>query len=237
MFGKSPPKEPVGPRSVRLSYDFRSREQVEEFINLEETEPTVFLPTLEGVTLGHLIDLDLGLTGQKSRYQLQGRARWLRRGGSGPRLLPGVCLACDPGSTLILQQIVREAPFHSFLFTRNDPRIPCSENIRVHLGGRTPGPEPVAARLGDISQNGAFVVLGTFPQTAGESGAPPLRLELAIDRPEKDRPVVACSVRWIGFLGGQKGFGCLFQAPDKRARAEVSRLLQVSASQPTPRPA
>jgi hypothetical protein len=229
MFGKAPPKEVAGPRSVRLSYDFRSREQVEEFIDLGEGEPTVFLPTLQGVTLGHLVDLDLGLTGQRSRYQLQGRARWFRRGGSGPRLLPGVSLSCDPASTIVLQQIVREARFHSFLFTRNDPRIPCSEEIRVHLGGSAPGAEPVAARLGDISQNGAFVVLGAFPQTAADPGGPPLTLEFCIDRPERERPVVACNVRWIGFLGGQKGFGCLFLTPDKRIRAEVARLLQVGA--------
>jgi len=235
MFGKTPPKEPVGPQSVRLTYDFRSREQVEEFINLEEAEPTIFLPTLEGVTLGHLIDLDLGLTGQKSRYQLQGRARWLRRGGSGPRLLPGVSLFCDPGSTLILQQIVREARFHSFLFTRNDPRLPCSEEVRVHLGGRVPDGEPTQARLGDISHNGAFVVMGTFPQVGGDSGGPPLRLELAIDKPERERPLVDCNVRWIGFLGGHKGFGCLFLNPDKRVRAEVSRLLQVAANLPPTR--
>ncbi len=235
MFGKPPPRQPVGPQSVRLSYDFRSREQVEEFINLEEAEPTIFLPTLEGVTLGHLIDLDLGLTGQKSRYQLQGRARWLRRGGSGPRLLPGVSLSCDPGSTLVLQQIVREARFHSFLFTRNDPRLPCAEEVRVHLNGRGSDGEPALARLGDISNNGAFVVLGTFPQVGGDSGAPSLKLELAIDKSERDRPLVACNVRWIGFLGGQKGFGCLFLTPDKRARAEINRLLQVAINLPAPR--
>ncbi len=235
MFGKPPPKEPVGPQSVRLTYDFRSREQVDEFINLGETEPTVFLPTLQAVTLGHLIELDLGLTGQKSRYQLQGRAQWLRRGGSGPRLLPGVSLSCDPGSTLILQQLVREARFHSFLFTRNDPRLPCAEAVRVHLGGQGAGGEPVVARLGDISRNGAFVVLGTFPQTAADSGGPPLLLELMLDKPERERPVVACNVRWLGFLGGQKGFGCLFVSPDKRVRAEIGRLLQLSADLPPPR--
>jgi hypothetical protein len=235
MFGKAPPKETAGPRIVRLSYDFRSREQVDEFIDLDETEPTVFLPTLQGVTLGHLIDLDLGLTGQKSRYQLQGRARWFRRGGSGPRMLPGVSLSCDPASTIVLQQIVREARFHSFLFTRNDPRIPCSEEIRVRLAGRDAGAEKVPARLGDISQNGAFVVLGDFPQTAADPSGPPLTLEFCIGKAERDRPVVACNVRWIGFLGGQKGFGCLFLAPDKRVRAEVSRLLQVGAEMPAAR--
>ena len=235
MFGKAPPKESTAPRSVRLSYDFRSREQVEEFIDLDEAEPTVFLPTLQGVTLGHLIELDLGLTGQKSRYQLQGRARWFRRGGGSPRLLPGVSLSCDPASTLILQQIVREARFHSFLFTRSDPRIPCAEPVRVHLGGRSSSGGPVDAHLGDISQNGAFVVLGAFPQEAGDQGGPPLTVEFCVDKPERDRPVVACSVRWIGFLGGQKGFGCLFLTPDKRVRAEIGRLLQVAAEAPAAR--
>jgi hypothetical protein len=232
MFGKSTPKATPNPQSVRLSYDFRSREQVEEFIDLDEAEPTVFLPTLQEVTLGRLIELDLGLTGQKSRYQLQGRARWLRRGGSGPRLLPGVSLSCDPGSTLILQQIVREARFHSFLFTRSDPRFPCVEQVKVHLGGRAPGGDPVEARLGDLSRNGAFVVFATFPQTPGSSEAQPLSLELSLDKPERDRPVVACNVRWIGFLGGQKGFGCQFINPDKRIRGEVGRLLQIAGATP-----
>jgi PilZ domain len=235
MFGKPSTKETTTGRSVRLSYDFRSREQVEEFINLDDPEPTVFLPTLHEVTLGHLIELDLGLTGQKARYQLQGRARWLRRGGSGPRLLPGVCLACDPASTLTLQQIASEARFHSFLFTRADPRLPCAASVRVHLRGRVSTADPVPARLGDLSHNGAFVVLGTFPQTARDPEAPPLLLEFAIDKAEQERPVVACNVRWIGFLNGQKGFGCLFLSPDKRVRGEVNLLLQAASGMRPPR--
>ena len=31
-------------------------------------------------------------------------------------------------------------------------------------------------------------------------------MELSLEMPERERPTVACNVRWIGFLSGQKGF-------------------------------
>ena len=218
----------------RLAFDFRSREQVEEFVDLESPEPSVFIPTLETVTLGKLVELDLGLTGQRDRYQLEARPKWFRRGGSGPRMLPGVSLACDAVAALTLQQIARDARFHSFLFTRSNPRLPCAAAVRVHLRAKR-GSHPVAAHFGDLSRGGAFIALASFPQMIRDPGAPPVLIELAVDRPERERPVVAASVRWIGFLNGQKGFGCRFLDPDARVKAEVQRLLAIASGAPRPR--
>lgn len=218
----------------RLSFDFRSREQAEEFLLVEGPESSVFIPTLQAVTLGELVDLDLGLTGQRPRYQLQARAKWFRRGGNG-RLLPGVCLACDAVAALTLHQIIRDSRFHSFLFTRSDVRLPCAASVRVYLRRRAKGGHPVAAHLGDVSLGGAFVALEGFPQAVRDPGAPPILLEFAVDRPERERPVVACNVRWIGFLNGEKGFGCSFSDPDERVKAELARLLLIASGSPSPR--
>ena len=214
----------------RLSFDFRSREQVAEFIELGTPESSVFIPTLQAVTLGRLIELDLGLTGQRERYQLEARAKWFRRGGSG-RLLPGVSLACDAVAAVTLQQLVRDTKFHSFLFTRSNPRFPCAASVRVHLRGkaRDKGGHPLAAHLGDLSRGGAFVVLPSFPQLLRDPEGPPVLLELAVDHPARERPVVALAVRWLGFLNGQRGFGGQFVEPDARVRAEVQRLLKLAA--------
>jgi hypothetical protein len=107
--------------------------------------------------------------------------------------------------------------------------------VRVHLRGRARGGHPVAAHLGDLSRGGAFVVLASYPQIMRDPEAPPVLLELSVDRPERERPVVACAVRWIGFLNGQKGFGGRFLDPDARVKAEVQRLLKIAAGAPTPR--
>ncbi len=220
----------------RLSFDFRSREQVAEFVDAASPEPSVFIPTLQAVTLGRPIALDLGLTGQRERYQIEARAKWFRRGGRG-RLLPGVSASCDEVAAVTLRQLLHDAKFHSFLFTRSSPRFPCAASVRVHLRGkaRDKSGHPVAAHLGDLSRSGAFVVMASFPSLLRDPEAPPVLLELAVERPERERPVVALAVRWLGFLNGQRGFGGLFIDPDARVKAELQRLLKLAAGLPIER--
>jgi hypothetical protein len=215
-----------------LTYDFRSREQVKEFVVAEGAEPTVFIPTLEPVTLGELVELDLGLTGQKQRYRLLGRTKWFRRGGSGRRMLPGVSLVCDQVAQMTLEQLVRDARFHSFLFTRADVRLPCAADVRAFLQGARGG-HPIAAHLGDVSRGGAFVVLSSFPP--GGKRGDELILDLSPDQPDqgdRQRAIVKAQIKWIGYLQGQKGFGAEFVNADARVKAEVSRLLALAAGVP-----
>jgi Tfp pilus assembly protein PilZ len=214
---------------VRLTYDFRSREQVKQFVVAAGPEPSVFIPTLEPVTLGELVELDLGLTGQKQRYRLLGRTKWFRRGGSGRRLLPGVSMVCDQVAQMTLEQLVRDARYHSFLFTRADVRLPCGVDVRVFLQGSRGG-HPMAAHLGDLSRGGAFVVLSAFPP-GGKRGDEVI-LDLSPDQPERQRAIVKAQIKWLGYLQGQKGFGSEFADIDARVKSEVSRLLALAAGVP-----
>jgi len=214
---------------LRLTYDFRSREQVKQFVVAEGAEPSVFIPTLEPVTLGELIELDLGLTGQKQRYRLLGRTKWFRRGGTGRRMLPGVSMVCDQVAQMTLAQLVRDARFHSFLFTRADVSLPCAADVRVFLQGSRGG-HPMAAHLGDLSRGGAFVVLSAFP--AGGKRGDEVIIDLSPDQPDKQRAIVKAQLKWLGYLQGQKGFGSEFSDVDARVKAEVSRLLALAAGVP-----
>ncbi len=214
---------------MRLTYDFRSREQVKQFVVVEGPEPSVFIPTLEPVTLGELVELDLGLTGQKERYRLLGRTKWFRRGGSGRRLLPGVSLVCDQVAQMTLEQLARDARYHSFLFTRADVRLPSAVDVRVFLQGARGG-HPMAAHLGDLSRGGAFVVLSAFPP-GGKRGDEVI-IDLSPDQPERQRAIVKAQIKWLGYLQGQKGFGSAFVDIDSRVKSEVSRLLALAAGVP-----
>jgi len=195
----------------------------------EGAEPSVFIPTLEPVTLGELVELDLGLTGQKQRYRLLGRTKWFRRGGTGRRMLPGVSMVCDQVAQMTLEQLMRDARFHSFLFTRADVRLPCAADVRVFLQGSRGG-HPMAAHLGDLSRGGAFVVLSSFPP-GGKRGDQVI-LDLSPEQAERERAIVKVQIKWLGYLQGQKGFGSEFVEPDARVKAEVSRLLALAAGVP-----
>jgi len=122
----------------------------------------------------------------------------------------------------------RKRGFTRFLFTRKRPtRPPARSRFGFDSEARGASPDLLTARLGDLSRHGAFVVLGDL-----SSDPPAIRVgrrsrwNSRTTRPEKERPIVACNVRWLGFLSGQEGLRPASSSIQTRGfKAEVKPVL------------